>query len=120
MQEEITQGRGLPLGGGGQDDRGPAPKGPEEGAGGDEEKALPAHPPPGQNRPCTSSNSMGASLTNIEITEQNIKAFSAVAKKYDIDYALKKDPIQNPRTTMCFSRPRTRTSSNRLSRSSPP
>ena len=29
----------------------------------------------------------GASLTNIEITEQNIKAFSAVAKKYDIDYA---------------------------------
>ena len=31
----------------------------------------------------------GASLTNIEITEQNIKAFSAVAKKYDIDYALK-------------------------------
>ena len=25
----------------------------------------------------------GASLTNIEITEQNIKAFSAVAKKYD-------------------------------------
>lgn len=29
----------------------------------------------------------GASLTNIEITEQNIKAFSAVAKKYDIDYS---------------------------------
>ena len=27
------------------------------------------------------------SLTNIEITEQNIKAFSVVAKKYDIDYA---------------------------------
>ena len=26
----------------------------------------------------------GASLTNIEITEQNIKAFSAVAKKYDM------------------------------------
>ena len=26
----------------------------------------------------------GASLTNIEITEQNIKAFSVVAKKYDI------------------------------------
>ena len=30
----------------------------------------------------------GASLTNIEITEQNIKAFSAVAKKYDIDAGL--------------------------------
>ena len=38
----------------------------------------------------------GASLTNIEITEQNIKAFSAVAKKYDIDYALKKDPSTDP------------------------
>jgi len=38
----------------------------------------------------------GASLTNIEITEQNIKAFSAVAKKYDIDYALTKDPTTEP------------------------
>ena len=38
----------------------------------------------------------GASLTNIEITEQNIKAFSSVAKKYDIDYALKKDPNTQP------------------------
>ena len=38
----------------------------------------------------------GASLTNIEITEQNIKAFSAVAKKYDIDYALKKGPHTEP------------------------
>ena len=35
----------------------------------------------------------GASLTNIEIT---IKAFSVVAKKYDIDYALKKDPTTEP------------------------
>ena len=38
----------------------------------------------------------GASLTNIEITEQNIKAFSTVAKKYGIDYALKKDPTTEP------------------------
>ena len=33
----------------------------------------------------------GASLTNIEITDQNIRAFSATAKKYGIDFALKKD-----------------------------
>ena len=46
---------------------------------------------------------MGPSLTNIEITDQNIKAFSAVAKKYDIDFALKKDPTSEiPRTTMVF------------------
>lgn len=38
----------------------------------------------------------GASLTNIEITEQNIKAFSSVAKKYQIDFALKKDPHTQP------------------------
>lgn len=38
----------------------------------------------------------GASLTNVEITEQNIKAFSSVAKKYDIDYALKKDVSTQP------------------------
>ena len=38
----------------------------------------------------------GASLTNIEIPEQNIKAFSAVAKKCDIDYALKKDHHAEP------------------------
>ena len=62
----------------------------------------------------------GASLTNIEITEQNIKAFSAVAKKYDIDYALKKDPTPTHRTTMCSSRRRTRTSFSRPSKSSPP
>ena len=30
-------------------------------------------------------------VSNIEITDQNIKAFSATAKKYGIDFALKKD-----------------------------
>ena len=30
-------------------------------------------------------------MSNIEITDQNIKAFSATAKKYGIDFALKKD-----------------------------
>ena len=33
----------------------------------------------------------GAGVSNIEITEQNIKAFSATAKKYGLDFALKKD-----------------------------
>lgn len=30
-------------------------------------------------------------VSNIEITDQNIQAFSATAKKYGIDFALKKD-----------------------------
>ena len=32
-----------------------------------------------------------AGLSNIEITDQNIKAFSRTAKKYHVDFALKKD-----------------------------
>ena len=37
-----------------------------------------------------------ASLSNIDITEQNIKAFSSVAKKYHMDFALKKDATTQP------------------------
>ena len=33
----------------------------------------------------------GAQLTNIQITDQNIKSFDRVARKYGIDYSLKKD-----------------------------
>ena len=38
----------------------------------------------------------GAQLTNIEVTDQNIKAFDKTARKYGIDYALKKDVTQEP------------------------
>jgi len=34
----------------------------------------------------------GAGVQNIEITDKNIKSFERVARKYGIDYALKKDP----------------------------
>ena len=40
--------------------------------------------------------SSGAQLTNIEVTDQNIKAFDKTARKYGIDYALKKDITQEP------------------------
>lgn len=33
----------------------------------------------------------GAGVSNIEITDQNIRAFSSTAKKYGLDFALKKD-----------------------------
>lgn len=36
----------------------------------------------------------GAKLTNIEITDQNIKSFSKIARKYGVDFALKKDQSQ--------------------------
>lgn len=45
----------------------------------------------------------GAGVSNIEITDQNIKAFSATAKKYGIDFALKKDTTEEiPRYLVFF------------------
>ena len=45
-----------------------------------------------------------AGVSNIEITDQNIKAFSATAKKYGIDFALKKIPPGRSPGTWCSSR----------------
>ena len=38
----------------------------------------------------------GADLTNIEITEANIGAFKSCAKKYGVDFALRKDKTTQP------------------------
>lgn len=35
----------------------------------------------------------GSTLQNIEVTDQNIKSFEESAKKYNVSYALKKDPV---------------------------
>ena len=43
-----------------------------------------------------------ATLSNIEITDENIKSFEKSAKKYGIDYALKKDKTQNPPKFIVF------------------
>lgn len=37
----------------------------------------------------------GAGVKNIEITDKNIKSFERVAKKYGVDFALKKDPAES-------------------------
>lgn len=36
----------------------------------------------------------GAGVQSIEITDKNIKSFEAVARKYGVDFALKKDPSE--------------------------
>ena len=41
-------------------------------------------------------------VSNIEITDQNIKAFSATAKKYGIDFSLKKDATTQPPRYLVF------------------
>ena len=41
-------------------------------------------------------------VSNIEITDDNIKAFSDTAKKYGIDFALKKDATETPPRYLVF------------------
>ncbi|MCE4768645.1 PcfB family protein [Clostridioides difficile] len=43
-----------------------------------------------------------AGVSNIEITDSNIKAFESTAKKYGIDYALKKDATEQPPRYLVF------------------
>lgn len=46
--------------------------------------------------------SQGSQLTNIEITDNNIKSFDRVARKYFIDYSLKKDNSTKPPRYIVF------------------
>ena len=43
-----------------------------------------------------------AGLSNIEITDKNIRSFESVAKKYNIDFALKKDNSEKPPRYLVF------------------
>ena len=43
-----------------------------------------------------------AGVSNIEITGENIKAFESTAKKYHIDFALKKDMTETPTRYLVF------------------
>ncbi|WP_195199058.1 PcfB family protein [Faecalispora jeddahensis] len=43
-----------------------------------------------------------AGVSNIEITDGNIKAFESTAKKYGIDFALKKDNSETPPRYLVF------------------
>ena len=43
-----------------------------------------------------------AGVSNIEITKDNIKAFENTAKKYGIDFALKKDSTETPPRYLVF------------------
>lgn len=44
----------------------------------------------------------GAGVSNIEITDKNIKAFEGVARKYGVDFALKKDSSEIPPKWLVF------------------
>ena len=44
----------------------------------------------------------GSQLTNIEITDKNIRSFERIARKYSIDYSLKKDKSVDPPKYLVF------------------
>ena len=46
----------------------------------------------------------GAQLTNILITDDNIKSFDRIARKYGIDYSLKRDNSVTPPKYLVFFR----------------
>jgi len=48
----------------------------------------------------------GAGVSNIEITDANIKSFEPFARKYGIDFALKKDATANPPNWLVFFKSR--------------
>ena len=47
-----------------------------------------------------------AGVSNIEITEGNIKAFERVAAKYNVDFAVKKDKTVSPPKYLVFFKAR--------------
>jgi len=48
----------------------------------------------------------GVGVSNIEITDNNIKSFEKTARKYGIDFALKKDKTVSPRKWLVFFKAR--------------
>lgn len=48
----------------------------------------------------------GTGVQNIEITDKNIRSFQSVARKYGVDYALKKDTSSQPPRYLVFFKAR--------------
>lgn len=46
--------------------------------------------------------SQGKGVTNIEVTDSNIKAFERMANKYGVDFAVKRDASQHPPKYLVF------------------
>ena len=63
-----------------------------------EQKSKPAH----GKQTMRQLMKQNAGVSNIEITDANIKAFESTAKKYSIDYALKKDTTEQPPRYLVF------------------
>ena len=63
-----------------------------------EQKSKPAH----GKQTMRQLMKQNAGVSNIEITDSNIKAFESTAKKYGVDFALKKDATETPPRYLVF------------------
>ena len=53
---------------------------------------------------CKYPSPKGGSLSSVEITNDNIKAFDPVARKYNVSYSLKRDAASDPPRWLVFFR----------------
>ena len=67
-----------------------------------EQKSKPAH----GKQTMRQLMKQNAGVSNIEITDSNIKSFERVARKYGVDYAVKKDKTLSPPKYMVFFKSR--------------
>ena len=58
-------------------------------------------------------------VSSVEIDKTNIRGFERYAKKYGIDYAIRKDSSEMPPRYLVFSKPRMQKRSTRLSKNIP-
>jgi len=62
------------------------------------------HDMPKEGKQSIKQLSKGSSLSNVEITNDNIKAFEPYARKYNVSYSLKKDASTDPPRWLIFFR----------------
>ena len=67
-------------------------------------KMKEAHNKPVEGKQSMKQLSKGGSLSSVEITNDNIKAFDPIARKYNISYSLKKDAASDPPRWVVFFR----------------
>lgn len=65
-------------------------------------KQIDKQPTPHGKQTLKQLTRQNAGVSNIEITNDNIKAFEHTAKKYGIDFALKKDTTETPPRYLVF------------------
>ena len=67
-------------------------------------KMKESHDKPAEGKQSMKQLAKGGALSSVDITDDNIKAFDPVARKYNISYSLKKDASTDPPRWVVFFR----------------